>query len=121
MILLMQKTTHFIKKKHKYEEKVYLDFLDQNELQIVMGNLVKIDDRSGRLNYNYYAQRSLNPVSCLLLAFMLTTGRRINEARSLTWTQYKTGAVPRIQLLKTKLQKEIIKLFSILVKKLLIF
>ena len=95
----------FIKKKHKYEEKVYLDFLDQNELQIVMGNLVKIDERSGRLNYNYYAQRSLNPVSCLLLAFMLTTGRRINEARSLTWTQYKTGAVPRIQLLKTKTSK----------------
>ena len=71
-------------KKNTSKEKVYLDFLDENELQIVMGNLLKIDDRSKRLNYNYYVQRSLNPVSCLLLAFMLTTGRRINEARSLT-------------------------------------
>ncbi len=51
-----------------------------------MGNLVKVDERSGRLNKDYYERNYLNPVSCLLLAFLLTTGRRTEEASTLTWT-----------------------------------
>ncbi len=95
-----------LKKKYKHTENVYLDFLDQTELKRVMKMLIQKDERSGRLNLNYYKQRSLNPVSCLLLAFLLTTGRRREEASSLTWSQYKQGGDARIQLLKTKTSKK---------------
>ena len=71
-----------------------------------MKKLVKKDERSGRLNYEYYKKNSLNPVSCLLLAFLLTTGRRREEASSLTWAQFKQGSSPRIELFKTKTSKK---------------
>jgi integrase len=96
----------FIKKKYKQTENVYLDFLDKIELPRVMKTLVKKDERTGRLNYNYYKQNFLNPVSCLLLAFLLTTGRRLDEAASLTWGQYTQGTSPRIRLIKTKTSKK---------------
>ena len=96
----------FIKKKYKQTENVYLDFLDKIELPRVMKTLVKKDERTGRLNYNYYKQNFLNPVSCLLLAFLLTTGRRLDEAASLTWGQYTQGSSPRIRLIKTKTSKK---------------
>lgn len=95
-----------LKKKFKNPEKVYLDFLDKIELPRVMNTLVQVDLRSSRLNLDYYKRRSLKPVSCLLLAFLLTTGRRLEEARSLTWAQFKQGEQPRIQLLKTKTSKK---------------
>ena len=96
----------FLKKKYKNTENVYLDFLDKTELPRVMKTLVRIDDRSGRLNYNYYNENRLKPVSCLLLAFLLTTGRRLKEAGSLTWTRYTQGEKPRIHLAKTKTSKK---------------
>jgi len=95
-----------LRKKYKNTENVYLDFLDKTELPRVMKTLVRIDDRSGRLNYNYYSENSLKPVSCLLLAFLLTTGRRLKEAGSLTWARYKQGEYPRIDLAKTKTSKK---------------
>jgi integrase len=91
-----------IKKKLKFDEVVYLDFLDPTELNRVMNKLVQVDDRSGRLNQDYYKKNTLNPVSCLLLAFLIATGRRTQEAASLTWDQYKVGDEPRIVLKKTK-------------------
>jgi integrase len=93
-------------KKYKHSENVYLDFLDHIELPRVMKILVRIDERSGRLNNNYYKDNFLNPVSCLLLAFMLTTGRRPEEARSLTWGQFTPGGSARIDLIKTKTSKK---------------
>ena len=96
----------FIKKKYKQTENVYLDFLDKIELPRVMKTLVKKDERTGRLNYNYYKTNLLNPVSCCLLAFLLTTGRRLDEAASLTWGQYTQGTSPRIRLIKTKTSKK---------------
>ena len=57
-----------LKKKYKYSEKVYEDYLSPVELKRVMKNLVRRDERSGRLLYSYYKQWSLSPVSCLLLA-----------------------------------------------------
>jgi len=95
-----------LRKKYKNPENVYLDFLDKTELLKVMKTLVKIDERSGRLNYNYYKQSRLKPVSCLLLAFLLTTGRRLKEAGTLTWVRYKPGEYPRIELEKTKTSKK---------------
>jgi len=95
-----------LKKKYKYSEKVYEDYLSPVELKRVMKNLVRRDERSGRLLYSYYKQWSLSPVSCLLLAFLLTTGRRPEEARSLTWGQYIRTGIKRIQLKKTKTSKK---------------
>ena len=65
-----------IKKKYMFDENEYMDFLDPTELKRVMKNLVQIDDRTGRLNKEYYKRNKLNPVSCLLIALLLTTGRR---------------------------------------------
>ncbi len=96
----------FLKKKYKNTENIYLDFLDKVELPRVMKTLVRKDERTGRLNYNYYKQNCLKPVSCLLLAFLLTTGRRKGEGGSLTWGRYKQGEYPRIELEKTKTSKK---------------
>jgi len=95
-----------MKKKFMYDENVYLDFLDPTELKRVMKVLVQVDQRTGRLNKDYYIKRKLNPVSCLLLAFLLTTGRRTEEASSLTWNQYLKGDEPRIRLFETKTSKK---------------
>ena len=95
-----------LKKKYKFTEKVYEDYLSPVELKRVMKTLVQKDERSGRLLYSYYKERSLNPVSCLLLAFLLTTGRRPEEARSLTWGQYIRTGIKRIELKKTKTSKK---------------
>ena len=45
-----------IKKKYKFDEVVYLDFLDPTELKELMKTLVQIDERSGRLNMEYYKE-----------------------------------------------------------------
>jgi len=95
-----------LKKKYKNTENVYLDFLDKIELPRVMRTLVRIDDRTGRLNYNYYKEKKLSPVSCLLLALLLTTGRRLLEIGSSTWSMIKKGEYPRIELGKTKTSKK---------------
>ncbi len=95
-----------LKKKYKNTENVYLDYLDTVELPRVMKVLVQIDYRTGRLNYNYYKEKSLKPVSCLLLALLLTTGRRLKEAGSLTWAQFKQGESPRLELKKTKTSRK---------------
>ena len=95
-----------IKKKYMFDENEYMDFLDPTELKIVMKNLVQIDDRTGRFNKEYYKRNKLNPVSCLLIALLLTTGRRPEEASSLTWGQYLQGDEPRIRLFKTKTSKK---------------
>lgn len=95
-----------LKKKYKNTENVYLDYLDAVELPRVMKVLVQIDYRTGRLNYNYYKEKSLKPVSCLLLALLLTTGRRLKEAGSLTWPQFKQGESPRLELKKTKTSRK---------------
>ena len=89
-----------------YDEKVYLDFLDPTELKQVMKVLVKVNQVTGKLNMDHYIKRKLNPVSCLLLAFLLATGRRTEEASSLTWNQYFQGDEPRIKLLETKTSKK---------------
>ena len=95
-----------LRKKYKFTENVYLDFLDKTELPRVMKTLIRKDDRSGRLNYNYYKESGLKPVSCLLLALLLTTGRRLKECGSLTWALFKQGENPRLELKKTKTSKK---------------
>ena len=101
-----QDNPFIMKKKFMYDEKVYLDFLDPTELKQVMKVLVKVNQVTGKLNMDHYIKRKLNPVSCLLLAFLLATGRRTEEASSLTWNQYFQGDEPRIKLLETKTSKK---------------
>ena len=96
-----------LKKRYKFDEQEYLDFLDETELQRVMNNLVQIDERSGRLLTSHYKEKSLNPVSCLAIAFLLTTGRRtVTEATSIIWDNYKRTGIRRIELKQTKTSKK---------------
>ncbi|MEK9717294.1 MAG: integrase family protein [Pelagibacteraceae bacterium] len=95
-----------MKKKYMFDENVYLDFLDPTELKRVMNILVKTNPVTGKLDMKHYIKNKLNPVSCLLLAFLLTTGRRTEEAASLIWDQYFQGDEPRIKLNRTKTSKK---------------
>ena len=93
--------------KKKYEEKEYLDYLDEQELQRVMTNAVKIDDRSGRLLESHYKKYRLNPVSCMAIALLLTTGRRTaSEVTCLKWTNYPRSGEKRLVLQQTKTSKK---------------
>jgi len=42
----------------------------------------------------------------VFIACLLATGRRTEEASSLTWNQYFQGDEPRIKLLETKTSKK---------------
>jgi integrase len=95
-----------LKKKYKNTENVYLDYLDKLELPRVMNVLVQIDYRTQRLNYKHYKDKGLKPVSCLVLALLLTTGRRLKEVATLTWTKFKQGESPRLELKKTKTSRK---------------
>jgi|TARA_A200000159_G_scaffold164817_1_gene196517 integrase len=95
-----------LKKKYKNTENVYLDYLDKLELPRVMNVLVQIDYRTQRLNYKHYKDKGLKPVSCLVLALLLTTGRRLKEVATLTWPQFKQGESPRLELKKTKTSRK---------------
>ena len=94
-------------KRNKFVEEEYLDFLDQTELQRVMKNAVQVDDRSGRLLESHYFQNGLNLVSCMAIAFCLTTARRnVSEACSIKWDNYKKTGVKRLELKETKTSKK---------------
>ena len=96
-----------LKKKFKHDEKIYLDFLDPTELKRVMKNAIVLDDRTGRFNMShYFGHDRLNVVSCAMIAFLLTTGRRPDEVNKLRWDQYIPGEQPRISLDKTKSSKK---------------
>ena len=94
-------------KRNKFVEEEYVDFLDQSELQKVMKNAVQVDDRSGRLLASHYKKNELNPVSCMAIAFCLTTARRnTDEACSIKWDNYKKTGVKRLELKETKTSKK---------------
>ena len=93
--------------KKKYQENEYLDFLNETELQRVMSNAVKVDERSGRLLESHYKQNRLNPVSCMAVALLLTTGRRtVTEVTSLVWDNYKRIGDKRLEVKQTKTSKK---------------
>ena len=114
-----------MKTKNKYEENEYLDYLDEQELQRVMSKAVQKDQRSGRLLVSHYKTNRLNPVSCMAIAVLLTTGRRTGEVTSLKWSNYPLTGVKRLELPQTKTSKknkkksfplgdEAIKLFNLI-------
>ena len=61
---------------------------------------------SAAYSMNYYKKNILNPVSCCLIAFLLATGRRTDEAASLTWDRFLQGDNPRIKLIESKTSKK---------------
>jgi integrase len=96
-----------LKKKFKHDEKIYLDFLDPTDLKRVMKNAIVLDDRTGKFNMShYFGHDRLSVVSCAMIAFLLTTGRRPDEVNKLRWDQYIPGEQPRISLDKTKSSKK---------------
>ena len=91
------------KDKYRFKEKPYEDFLDNTELERVLDKAIVVDSRSGLLMRSYYKDNLLNPVSCLLVAFRLTTGRRTDsEAGNLEWPMVREN---RIILKETKTSK----------------
>ena len=92
-----------IKKKFLFKEKEYSDYLTLPEFYRMIDNAFKIDTRSGRLLKSWYRDNQLNPVSCLLIAFQLLTGRRTrSEASPIQWTWIRDN---RLHLPKTKTSK----------------
>ena len=88
-------------------EKEYLDWLNPTELQRVMSYAFRKDGNNGRLLVSHYKRYLLNPVSCSMIALMLTTGRRTRtEVASLKWDNYKAGYKPRFSYEKTKTSKK---------------
>lgn len=76
-----------IKKKFLFPEKKYNGRLSGEERERVYDNAILIDQRTGRLNYNQYHEKSLSPVSCMMVAFQLATGRRTkSEVGSVQWS-----------------------------------
>tara|TARA_R100000656_G_scaffold20020_1_gene18094 strand:+ start:187 stop:1554 length:1368 start_codon:yes stop_codon:yes gene_type:complete len=90
------------------EEKEYLDFLNETELEAVINKAFKKDERNGRLLASHYKQRNLSPVSCCLIAFALGTGRRTRSEASNVQKNYlhMTGKKPRLVLPKTKTSRK---------------
>ena len=90
------------------EEKEYLDFLNETELEAVINKAFKKDERNGRLLTSHYKQRNLSPVSCCLIAFALGTGRRTRSEASNVQKNYlhMTGKKPRLVLPKTKTSRK---------------
>ena len=85
------------------EEKEYLDYLSQRELEALVDAAFVKDERAGRLLVSYYKKRSLNPVSCCAITFQLSTGRRTRtEASNIQWSWLRNGENPRLILPKTK-------------------
>ena len=89
------------------EEREYLDWLNPIELQRVMSYAFRKDGNNGRLLVSHYKRYMLNPVSCCMIALMLTTGRRTRtEVASLKWDNYKAGYKPKFSYEKTKTSKK---------------
>jgi integrase len=75
-----------IKKELLFPEKRYDGRLTSDERERVYDNAILIDHRSGRLNLDQYALKSLRPVESLLAAFQLASGRRTkSEAACIRW------------------------------------
>ena len=93
-----------LKKRDLHEEHEYDAFLDKSEFERVLNVAFKVDNRNGLLMRSHYKDNQLNPVSSVLIAFRLMTGRRTNsEASSLAWSMVRPD---RIILRETKTSKK---------------
>jgi len=85
---LLAKNPVQMKKKEKFGDKEDNRILTEEQRELVLNCVFKLDKRTGKINYNYYAGRSLNLVACLVISWWLLTGRRNNsEGTEIKWTQ----------------------------------
>ena len=90
-------------KKNLYKEHEYDDYLSIIEFERVLSNVLVVDSRNGLLKRSHYKDNKLSPVTCLLIAFRLVTGRRSeSEANNLMWSMVRDD---RIILKETKTSK----------------
>ena len=77
-----------IKKRDKFEEKEYLDFLRPDEIRRVENVIFQKDQKTGRFLQSHYTKNKLSLVACALIAYQLYSSRRTrSEASKLKWDQ----------------------------------
>jgi|TARA_Y100000294_G_scaffold2289_1_gene2511 integrase len=85
---LLAKNPIRLKKKEKFGDKEDNRVLTEEQREMVLNYAYKIDKRTGKINYNYYAKKNLNLVACLVIVWWLLTGRRNNsEGTQIKWKQ----------------------------------
>mgnify|MGYP005816506031 CR=1 FL=1 len=77
-----------IKQKELAPDKEDNRVLSEGQRNNLLSIVYKTDKRNGRINYNYYFEKGLNLVGCLIIAYWLLTGRRnISEGNRIKWKQ----------------------------------
>ena len=62
--------------------------ITESQRENLLSIVLKTDGRTGKIHYNYYTEKSLNLVPCLIVAWWLLTGRRnISEGNKIKWKQ----------------------------------
>jgi len=85
---LLAKNPVQLKKKEKFGDKEDNRILTEEQREMVLNYAFKLDKRTGKINYNYYAGKKLNLVACLVIVWWLLTGRRNNsEGTQIKWKQ----------------------------------
>ena len=85
---ILNKNPVVIKNKERFGDKEDNRILTKGQKEIVLKLAWKLDKRTGRLNYNYYANNGLSLVACCEIAYWLTAPRRnVSEGNSIRWKQ----------------------------------
>ena len=96
-----------IKKEDKFEEKEYLDFLREDELDRVRSIIINKDLKTGRFLESHYKKYKLSVVACALIAYQIFSSRRTrSEASPMQWSMINDGLVPTLKLIRTKTSKK---------------
>ena len=96
-----------IKKEDRFEEKEYLDFLREDELDRVRSILIHKDLKTGRFLESHYKKYKLSTVACALIAYQIFSSRRTrSEASPIQWGMINDGLVPTLKLEQTKTSKK---------------
>ncbi|MBL6848212.1 MAG: tyrosine-type recombinase/integrase, partial [Alphaproteobacteria bacterium] len=96
-----------IKKEDRFEEKEYLDFLREDELDRVRSILIHKDLKTGRFLESHYKKYKLSVVACALIAYQIYSSRRTrSEASPIQWGMINDGLVPTLKLEQTKTSKK---------------
>ncbi len=96
-----------IKAEDKFEEKEYLDFLREDELNRVRSILIQKDQKTGRFLKSHYRKFNIPVVSCALIAYQIYSSRRTrSEASKIQWSNINDGLVPTLKLERTKTSKK---------------
>ena len=77
-----------MKKKEWSPDKEDNRIITESQRENLLSIVLKTDGRTGKIHYNYFTEKSLNLVPCLIIAWWLLTGRRnISEGNKIKWKQ----------------------------------